>query len=30
MSRLRLPIPLGGSSNHFRTTILNKVGGWDA
>ena len=30
MSRLRLPIPLGGSSNHFRTTILHKVGGWDA
>jgi cellulose synthase/poly-beta-1,6-N-acetylglucosamine synthase-like glycosyltransferase len=26
---LRLPFPLGGSSNHFRTAILRKVGGWD-
>ena len=25
----RLPIPLGGSSNHFRTDALKKVGGWD-
>ena len=25
-----LPLPLGGSSNHFRTGILRKVGGWDA
>lgn len=24
-----LPIPLGGTSNHFRTTILRKVGAWD-
>lgn len=24
-----LPIPLGGSSNHFRTDILRGVGGWD-
>jgi cellulose synthase/poly-beta-1,6-N-acetylglucosamine synthase-like glycosyltransferase len=24
------PLPLGGSSNHFRTAILRKVGGWDA
>jgi cellulose synthase/poly-beta-1,6-N-acetylglucosamine synthase-like glycosyltransferase len=23
------PIPLGGSSNHFRTAILREVGGWD-
>lgn len=23
------PIPLGGTSNHFRTDILQKVGGWD-
>src|SRR5450759_1618223 len=26
---LRLPLPLGGSSNHFYTAILRKVGGWD-
>ncbi|HKS84819.1 MAG TPA: glycosyltransferase family 2 protein [Pseudolabrys sp.] len=26
----RLPLPLGGSSNHFRTDILRDVGGWDA
>jgi cellulose synthase/poly-beta-1,6-N-acetylglucosamine synthase-like glycosyltransferase len=30
MSALRLPIPLGGSSNHFRTGVLREVGGWDA
>ena len=27
---LRLPIPLGGTSNHFRTQVLREVGGWDA
>ena len=25
----RLPMPLGGTSNHFRTRILQEVGGWD-
>lgn len=25
----RLPLPLGGSSNHFRTEALRKVGAWD-
>ncbi len=25
----RLPLPLGGSSNHFRTDILRATGGWD-
>ena len=25
-----LPIPLGGTSNHFRTAALREVGGWDA
>lgn len=25
-----LPIPLGGSSNHFRTAVLRQVAGWDA
>ncbi len=24
-----LPLPLGGSSNHFRTAALRAVGGWD-
>jgi cellulose synthase/poly-beta-1,6-N-acetylglucosamine synthase-like glycosyltransferase len=24
-----LPLPLGGSSNHFRTGVLRDVGGWD-
>lgn len=27
--RLRLPIPLGGTSNHFRTDRLRELGGWD-
>lgn len=27
--RLNLPIPLGGTSNHFRTDILKKISGWD-
>jgi cellulose synthase/poly-beta-1,6-N-acetylglucosamine synthase-like glycosyltransferase len=26
---LNAPIPLGGTSNHFRTECLKKVGGWD-
>ena len=25
----RLPLPLGGSSNHFRTAVLREVKGWD-
>jgi cellulose synthase/poly-beta-1,6-N-acetylglucosamine synthase-like glycosyltransferase len=25
----RLPLPLGGSSNHFRTSVLRRVGAWD-
>jgi cellulose synthase/poly-beta-1,6-N-acetylglucosamine synthase-like glycosyltransferase len=25
----RLPLPLGGTSNHFRTAALRAVGGWD-
>jgi cellulose synthase/poly-beta-1,6-N-acetylglucosamine synthase-like glycosyltransferase len=28
--RYRLPIMLGGTSNHFRTEALRAVGGWDA
>lgn len=26
---LRLPLPLGGTSNHFRRAALEAVGGWD-
>lgn len=29
MADLGLPLPLGGSSNHFRTAVLREVGGWD-
>jgi cellulose synthase/poly-beta-1,6-N-acetylglucosamine synthase-like glycosyltransferase len=29
LDRLRLPIPLGGTSNHFRTAALRSLGGWD-
>ncbi len=25
----RLPLPLGGSSNHFRTEVLRSIGAWD-
>ncbi|HYK88281.1 MAG TPA: glycosyltransferase family 2 protein [Acidobacteriota bacterium] len=27
--RLALPIPLGGTSNHFRRHVLDEIGGWD-
>ncbi|MHB1109301.1 MAG: glycosyltransferase family 2 protein, partial [Devosia sp.] len=30
LARLRLPLPLGGTSNHFRARSLREVGGWDA
>ncbi len=26
----QLPLPLGGTSNHFRTELLRLLGGWDA
>jgi len=29
LERWGAPIPLGGTSNHFRLDILQKVGGWD-
>jgi cellulose synthase/poly-beta-1,6-N-acetylglucosamine synthase-like glycosyltransferase len=29
LDRLRLPIPLGGTSNHFRLPVLRAVGAWD-
>src|SRR3989344_2490887 len=30
LQSLNLPIPLGGTSNHFKTDYLHIVGGWDA
>ena len=30
LHRLGFPIPLGGTSNHFRTDSLRRLGGWDA
>jgi hypothetical protein len=29
-ARLRWPLPLGGTSNHFRAAALRRAGGWDA
>ena len=29
LERLRLPIPIGGTSSHFRTRGLRMLGGWD-
>jgi cellulose synthase/poly-beta-1,6-N-acetylglucosamine synthase-like glycosyltransferase len=29
LATMHLPLPLGGSSNHFRTAALRKAGGWD-
>ncbi len=30
MQQAKLPLPLGGTSNHFRTEMLRRVGAWDA
>lgn len=30
IARARLPMPLGGTSNHFRTEELKRIGAWDA
>jgi cellulose synthase/poly-beta-1,6-N-acetylglucosamine synthase-like glycosyltransferase len=30
LARRGLPVPLGGTSNHFRTPALRALGGWDA
>ena len=30
LARSGLPLPLGGTSNHFRRSVLTEVGGWDA
>jgi glycosyltransferase XagB len=29
LARWRMPLPLGGTSNHFRHAALTKAGGWD-
>ncbi len=29
LDSLHVPVPLGGTSNHFNVKILRKVGGWD-
>ena len=29
LERLALPLPLGGTSNHFRRSALERLGGWD-
>ncbi|MET0568193.1 MAG: glycosyltransferase [Hyphomicrobiaceae bacterium] len=29
LHRLGLPVPLGGTSNHFRTELLRRIGAWD-
>jgi cellulose synthase/poly-beta-1,6-N-acetylglucosamine synthase-like glycosyltransferase len=29
LERLDLPVPLGGTSNHFPRAVLDAVGGWD-
>jgi hypothetical protein len=29
LAHYRLPMPLGGTSNHFRTELLKQAGGWD-
>ena len=29
LDKLRIPIPLGGTSNHFRMPVLREMGGWD-
>jgi cellulose synthase/poly-beta-1,6-N-acetylglucosamine synthase-like glycosyltransferase/transposase len=29
MQQTKLPLPLGGTSNHFRMELLRKVGAWD-
>lgn len=29
LQHLRVPMPLGGTSNHFKTEVLREIGGWD-
>jgi glycosyltransferase XagB len=30
LAAYKVPLPLGGTSNHFKTSALDAVGGWDA
>ena len=30
LAALKLPLPLGGTSNHFRTAVLREIGAWDS
>jgi cellulose synthase/poly-beta-1,6-N-acetylglucosamine synthase-like glycosyltransferase len=30
LQKLGVPLPLGGTSNHFRTSLLRSLGAWDA
>lgn len=30
LDRIGVPMPLGGTSNHFRTAVLRDIGGWDS
>ncbi|HVZ70117.1 MAG TPA: glycosyltransferase [Rhizomicrobium sp.] len=30
LDALRVPMPLGGTSNHFRTAVLRSIHGWDS
>jgi cellulose synthase/poly-beta-1,6-N-acetylglucosamine synthase-like glycosyltransferase len=30
LAELELPIPLGGTSNHIKTSVLRRLGAWDA
>jgi len=29
LARVKAPVPLGGTSNHFRVSVLTAIGGWD-
>jgi cellulose synthase/poly-beta-1,6-N-acetylglucosamine synthase-like glycosyltransferase len=29
LQMMKVPVPLGGTSNHFRTSVLRELGGWD-
>jgi len=29
LQSMRVPLPLGGTSNHFKTEVLREIGGWD-
>lgn len=30
LARFKIPLPLGGSSNHFRVSVLREIYGWDS